>query len=60
MTKITRVKLSLVVVGLALFVIGVKLDDARWRYAAIGFVAVAWSLRFFRQHVPKVDNSPNE
>jgi hypothetical protein len=49
MTTITRVKLGLVVIGLGLFAVGVRLDDARWRYAGIGVVAVAWMLRFFRQ-----------
>lgn len=52
MTKITRVKLGLVVVGLALFVVGVRLDDARWRYAGIAVVFIAWALRFFRQPGP--------
>ncbi len=49
MTTITRVKLGFVAIGLALFVVGVWQDDARWRYAAIACIAVAWALRFFRQ-----------
>ena len=49
MTTITRVKLGFVVIGLVLFVVGVKLDDARWRYAGIACVAIAWVMRFFRQ-----------
>jgi hypothetical protein len=52
MTTITRVKLSFVVIGLALFIVGVWQDDARWRYAAIGCIAVAWVMRFFRQRTP--------
>ena len=49
MTTITRVKLGFVVLGLVLFVVGVWQDDARWRYAAIGCIAIAWIMRFFRQ-----------
>lgn len=49
MTTITRVKLGLVLIGLVLFGIGVTLDDARWRYAGIACVAIAWVMRFFRQ-----------
>ncbi len=60
MTTITRVKLGFVVIGLALFVVAVKLDDARWRYAAIACIAIAWLLRFFRRPAPKVDHPPNE
>lgn len=52
MTTITRVKLGFVVLGLVLFIVGVWQDDARWRYAAIGCIAIAWSLRFFRQKTP--------
>jgi len=60
MTTITRVKLGFVAIGLALFIVGVWQDDARWRYAAIGCIAIAWALRFFRQTTPKVDRAPNE
>jgi hypothetical protein len=52
MMTITRVKLGFVVIGLALFIVGVWQDDARWRYAAIGCIALAWVLRFFRQRTP--------
>lgn len=57
MTTITKVKLAFVVLGLALFAVGVRLDDARWRYAAIGCIAVAWVTRFFRA---RSASTPNE
>lgn len=60
MTTITRVKLGFVVLGLVLFIVGVWQGDARWRYAAIGCIAIAWSLRFFRAERPSVERPPNE
>jgi hypothetical protein len=58
MTTITRVKLGFVVLGLVLFIVGVSQDDARWRYAAIGCIAVAWAMRFFRQPTRKSNEPP--
>lgn len=58
MTTITRVKLSFVVLGLVLFGVGVWQDDARWRYAAIGCIAIAWAMRFFRQPTVRSDEPP--
>jgi hypothetical protein len=49
MTTITKVKLAFVAAGLALFAVGVRLDDARWRYAAIACIAIAWAMRFVRR-----------
>ena len=60
MTTITRVKLGFVVLGLVLFIVGVWQDDARWRYAAIGCIAIAWAMRFFRAERPSVERPPNE
>ena len=57
MTTITKVKLALVGLGLAAFVVGVRLDDARWRYAAIACIAIAWVMRFVRPRQPS-DESP--
>lgn len=60
MTTFTRVKLGFVVLGLVLFIVGVWQDDARWRYAAIGCIAIAWAMRFFRTERPSVERPPNE
>jgi len=48
MTTITKVKLAFVALGLTAFAVGVRLDDARWRYAAIACIAIAWVMRFVR------------
>lgn len=48
MTTITKVKLGFVAVGLVLFAVGIRQDDARSRYAGIACVAIAWVLRFVR------------
>ncbi|MGQ0539209.1 MAG: hypothetical protein ACT4R6_09710 [Gemmatimonadaceae bacterium] len=48
MTTITKAKLALTGVAVVVFGIGVRLDDARYRYAAIALVAIAWALRFVR------------
>jgi len=52
MTTITKVKMVFVGVGLALFAVGIRLDDARFRYAGIACVAIAWVLRFARTRAP--------
>ncbi|MEW5916800.1 MAG: hypothetical protein AB1762_10355 [Gemmatimonadota bacterium] len=57
MTTLTKVKLGFVAAGLIAFAVGVRLDDARWRYAAIGCIAIAWVMRFLR---PRVEAPPNE
>jgi hypothetical protein len=56
MTTITKVKIGFVIAGLIAFAIGVRLNDARWRYAAIGCIAIAWVMRFVKPRVQE----PNE
>ncbi|MGQ0641479.1 MAG: hypothetical protein ACT4P6_12065 [Gemmatimonadaceae bacterium] len=48
MTTITKVKMGFVAAGLALFALGMRMDDARWRYAGIACIAIAWLMRFVR------------
>jgi hypothetical protein len=55
MTTITKVKLALVGLGLAGFAVGVRLDDARWRYAGIACIAIAWVMRFVRPRTPNTE-----
>lgn len=52
MTTITKVKMVFVGIGLALFAVGIRWDDARFRYAGIACVAIAWVLRFARTREP--------
>ncbi|MEO6444732.1 MAG: hypothetical protein ABIZ91_10725 [Gemmatimonadaceae bacterium] len=48
MSTFTKVKVGLAIIGITLFFAGVRLDDTRLRYIAIGFVAVAWIMRFVK------------
>lgn len=57
MTTITKVKMVFVGLGLGAFAVGVRLDDARWRYAGIACIAIAWMMRFVR---PRAQMPPNE
>jgi len=44
----TKLKLGVAIIGIAIFFAGVRFDDARLRNVAIGFVAVAWVMRFVK------------
>ena len=48
MPPLTKVKLAITLMGLIIFAAGVRFDDARLRWTAIAFVAVAWVMRFIR------------
>lgn len=48
MSVLTRVKVVLALVGLALFGAGVRLEQGALRYLGIGFVAAAWLTRFVK------------
>lgn len=48
MSTFTKLKLGVVIIGLAIFFAGVRFDDSRLRNVAIGFVAVAWVMRFVK------------
>lgn len=52
MSRLTRIKVALAVIGLVLFGAGVRLEDSRLRWAGIGAVAVAWALRFVHSRAP--------
>ncbi|MCC6927483.1 MAG: hypothetical protein IT359_00715 [Gemmatimonadaceae bacterium] len=49
MSTFTKVKLALTLIGLILFAYGARTDDATIRAIGIGFVAVAWVMRFFNR-----------
>ena len=48
LSTLTRVKIALALIGLVLFGFGVRLERQDLRWAGIGFVAIAWLLRFTR------------
>lgn len=52
MSTLTRVKLTLALIGIVVFASGVRFEDSRLRFVGIGFVAVAWVLRFVRSKPP--------
>lgn len=58
MSTLTKVKLGLTLIGLILFAYGARMDVATIRSIGIGFVAVAWVMRFVRRVQPP--QSPTE
>ncbi len=49
MSKLLIAKSALAVVGIAAFGVGIWIDSAAVRWAGIGFVAIAWFLRFAKR-----------
>jgi hypothetical protein len=45
-TLLTRAKIALALIGLVLFGIGVRLESTELRWTGLGFVVVAWLMRF--------------
>ena len=62
MSALTRAKVALALIGLVLFGVGVRLERIELRWAGLGFVAVAWLLRFARrrEELESAERSPNE
>jgi hypothetical protein len=50
--RIIWVRLALALIGLVLFVYGVRFDDARIRLFGIGFLAVSAFLRWVKRERP--------
>jgi hypothetical protein len=48
MSTLTKLKLALAVIGIILFLAGVRFDDTRLRVIGIVFVAAAWIVRFVK------------
>lgn len=48
MSTLTRAKVALALIGLLLFGAGVRLERIELRWIGLGFVIVAWLLRFAR------------
>ena len=58
MSLLTRFKLALALIGVVAFAAGARFDDERLRYTGIGFVAVAWLLRFVKPRPPAGSAGP--
>ncbi|MEO7964513.1 MAG: hypothetical protein ABIT38_11485 [Gemmatimonadaceae bacterium] len=58
MSTLTKVKLAFTIMGLIIFAAGARFDDARLRGIAIGFVAVAWAMRFYKPKEAPLDQTP--
>jgi hypothetical protein len=50
---VTRIKFALAIMGLVIFVAGVRLEDSRLRFIGIGFFVAAWLLRFVKTRPPR-------
>lgn len=46
MSALTRAKIALALIGLVLFGFGVRLERTELRWTGLGFVVVAWVMRF--------------
>jgi hypothetical protein len=46
MSTLTQAKIALALIGLVLFGVGVRLEREELRWIGLGFVVVAWVLRF--------------
>ena len=53
MSTLTRVKIALALIGIFLFGAGVRLEREELRWIGLGFVVVAWVLRFGGPRTPR-------
>lgn len=60
MSTLTRTKIALALIGLVLFGAGVRLERVELRWIGLGFVAVAWLLRFVRPRSDSETSRPTE
>ena len=60
MSTLTRTKIALALIGLVLFGAGVRLERTELRWIGLGFVAVAWLLRFVRARSDGETSRPTE
>jgi hypothetical protein len=59
-STLTRAKIALALIGLVLFGAGVRLERTELRWTGLGFVVVAWLLRFASRRQPEETESPRE
>ena len=60
MTTLTRAKIALALIGLFLFGTGVRLERTELRWTGLGFVVVAWLLRFAGRRRPEQSDTGSE
>jgi hypothetical protein len=60
MGTLTRVTIALALIGLVLFGTGVRLQSSEVRWIGLGFVALAWSMRFLRPRSDSETTPPAE
>lgn len=60
MSTLTRAKIALALIGLILFGAGVRLEREELRWTGIGFVVVAWVLRFTGRPRPEESGAQGE
>ena len=60
MSTLTRAKIGLALIGLVLFGVGVRLERTEMRWTGLGFVVVAWLLRFAAPRKPEDSSSESE
>ena len=60
MSTLTRAKIALALIGLVLFGAGVRLERSDVRWIGVGFVVVAWLMRFVRSRTPSEPGQPAE
>lgn len=58
MTTLTRTKIALALIGLILFGAGVRLERTELRWTGLGFVVVAWLMRFAGPRPGQTDRQP--
>ena len=49
MSALTRAKVALALIGLVIFGAGVRFERTELRWVGLGFVVLAWLLRFARR-----------
>jgi len=60
MSNLSQLKIALAVIGLVLFGAGVRLERTELRWTGLGFVVMAWLLRFMRPRKPEQSDSGSE
>ena len=60
MSTLTRAKIALAIIGLVLFGAGVRLERPELRWIGLGFVIVAWLLRFAGPRASRHSESASE
>ena len=60
MSTLTQLKIVLAVIGLVLFGAGVRFESTALRWTGLGFVVMAWLLRFLKPRKPEESGSGSE